>query len=148
MNIKPTHRSFVKALALGDEQEADTANAAIPDSERDDLHLFITAFFSIMLECRFGETVSRDAIAEFVNEMRYDYRNAKTAINPLAIEGVIRGTLGEEHLFDGISPEDTLRAELLVIGKVASQASDVIPRIDDYLNEAAGLVAAWEAEDA
>lgn len=147
MAVNPTHRELVKAIAVGDTNRAHGLNESIQNGDRDQYHLFVTAFFSIMLEHRFADDSSRDAIAKFVEEMRYDYRNADPAIKPWAIEGVIRASCGEEHLLDEISAEDTLSAEYQVIGKIAVQSPTVIPQIDGFLDEAEKLANEWASQD-
>lgn len=146
MTVPSAHRELVKAIAVGDTEKAQELNEVIPEAERDALHVFVTAFFSIMLEQRFSDDSSLEAISAFVNEMRYDYRNAEPPIKPLAIEGLIRASCGEEHLFDELSPAETLRAEFQVIGKVAAQSPNVIPRIDDFLADAENLTRQWSEE--
>ncbi|HIW62149.1 MAG TPA: hypothetical protein H9881_06810 [Candidatus Stackebrandtia excrementipullorum] len=143
--VNPKHRELVKAIAIGDTDRAKELNESIPQQERADYHTFVTAFFSIMLELRFKEDSSREAIASFVDEMRYDYRKADPPIKPMVIEGVIRASCGEEHLLDDISGADTLAAEYQVIGKIAVQSPEVIQNPDHYLDEAEGLFAEWES---
>ncbi|MGH8792946.1 MAG: hypothetical protein ACRDXX_09900 [Stackebrandtia sp.] len=146
MTVKTDHRELVKAIAVGNTEKANALNDRIPDDEREDFHTFVTAFFSLMLEQRFKDDSSREAILAFVDEMRYDYRNTEPPIKPLAVEGLIRASCGEEHFFDEISPTDTLRSEFLVIGKIAAQSPIVIPRIEDFLTDAETLAAQWASE--
>ena len=148
MTVASAHRDLVKAIAVGDTARARELNELIPNAERQDYHTFVTAFFSLMLEQRFGDNASRDAIAEFVNEMRYDYRNAQPPIKPLMLEGLIRASCGDEHFLDEISSEDTLQGEYQVIRKIVLQSPTITDRIDDFLTEAEALVREWEAEDA
>lgn len=143
----PNHRELVKAIALGDTGKAHELNLVIPDSERAQYHEYVTAFFSVLLEHRFADDSSRDTIATFVNEMRHDYRNTEAPINALIIEGVIRASCGEEYFLDNISGAETLRAEYLVIGKIATQSPTVFPRIEEFLDKAEHLMQEWTAEE-
>ena len=146
MTVNPKHRELVKAIATGETGRAHELNGQVSASERNDYHTFVTAFFSIMLEHRFEEDSSRDAIAKFVDEMRYDYRKADPPIKPLMLEGLIRASCGDEHLLAEISAEDTIQGEYQIIRKIALQSDDVIPQIDKYLSEAESLVQEWDEE--
>lgn len=147
MQIQSTHRDFIKAVVLGDTRQAGELNDRVPESERRDFHVFVTAFFTLMLEQQFKDDASRDAIAKFVDEMRYDFRNAQPPIQPLVVEALLRASCGEEHLFDEISPEDSFRAEFQVITKVTHEKPTVKKRIDDFLSDAELLASQWDAED-
>lgn len=146
MKISSSSRELVKALVAGDSARAAEHNDRIPDSERKSFHVFVSAFFSIMLEQQFKDDSSHEAIVAFVNEMRYDYRNAEPPIKPLLIEGLIRASCGEEHFFDEIAPEETYRAEMQVITKIAHQQPQVGERFDDFASDAELLAAQWESE--
>ncbi|GIG70480.1 hypothetical protein [Phytomonospora endophytica] len=145
--MKATHREYVRAIAVGDSDKIRELDDLIPESEWEEFHTYVAAFFSLMLEQRFANDSSRDAISAFVNEMRSDYRNMEPPMKPLMVEAVIRASAGEEHLFSEVPPRDTVDAHFLVIGKIARQSDDVQTRLDHYLSEAEGLAAQWAVED-
>lgn len=142
-----THREMVKAIAVGNLEEASELNNQISASERSAFNDYLAAFFALMLEHRFGDDVSHAAIREFVEEMKYDFRKLDPPLRPLAVEGTIRAACGEESLLDEISGKDSLNAQYMVIRKVAEQSDSVIPQINSHLDEAEQLVAEWQAED-
>jgi hypothetical protein len=146
MKDDPKHRELLKAMALGETQQAIELSEQVAEYGKNEYHGLVTALFCILLEHRFGENTNHDAIAEFVSEMRYDYRNANPPIKPLVIEAVIRASLGEDHLLDEISAEDTLSAEYQVIRKIVLQSESVTSNIDQVLNDAESLVAQWANE--
>jgi hypothetical protein len=143
MAINPAHGEFLRAFVTRDAERADALNEQIPDDEREDFNNLVSAFFSIMLEQRFLEDSSHDAIRVFVDEMRYDYRKADPPIKPLVIEALIRAGCGEEHLLDDIPPHESLRAQYQVIRKIAQQSPTVIANFNGFLTDAETLAAQW-----
>ncbi|MFG3342356.1 hypothetical protein [Glycomyces sp. NPDC048151] len=139
-------RDTMRASSLGDSDEAARLYAQIPESEIDNYNMFIIAFFAGALGVRFKDDHSLAAIKQFAEEMQIDYRNAKPPVKQLVIEGLIRGMLGEEDLFDEISPEDQYRTQLLAIRKIVGQSPEMQARLDDYLTEAEALSDQWIAE--
>lgn len=144
--MKAMHREYVRALAVGDTAKMRELDDQIGEAEFEEFHGYVSAFFALMLELRFKDGASRDAVSEFVNEMRYDYRMAEPPIKPLMIEAAVRGAAGEEHLLDEIPTKELVRAQYLVIGKVAAQSEDVQARLDHYLAEAEQLAAEWATD--
>ncbi|MFD0560045.1 hypothetical protein FB566_4037 [Stackebrandtia endophytica] len=148
MTVQPNHRALLKAMALGDTRPAIELSETIPADEESSYHMLVTALFCVMLGHRFDDVPTRDAIVEFVNEMRFDYRDADPAIKPLAIEVTIRASLGEEDLLDEIAPADTLTAEYQVIRKIVLQSPEVTAEIDRFLDESEGIATQWLSEEA
>ena len=147
MPVKKTHREQVKALATGDASRANELNEAMPDSERQAFNRYLSAVFAILLEHRFKDNLSRDAIAAFANEMVHDYEDTDIQIKPLTIEGVIRAASGEHQLADELSGEDILSTKFLVIGKIVMHDPEVSANLDGFLDEAEQLVDDWEHEE-
>lgn len=136
-------REIVRAAALGKMEEAEALNERVSDAERASFSIFQTAAFSGVLEKRFATDSSREAVQRFVDEMRYDYRDAQPPIRPLVLEGVIRGILGEEHLLDEISIEDQLLYQIPTIRKIVDQSDELKSRLDDFLNDTEALAREW-----
>lgn len=132
-------RNWVRAFVTRDFDRADAIIDGLTDDESEDFHTFVTAFFSLMLQVRFGENTSREAIHEFVEELRYDYRNAEPAIKPLMVEAVIRAACGEEHLFEEIPMDELAGAQFMVIGKVSRESAEVNANLDSYIARAERL---------
>lgn len=139
-------RDTVKAMATGDTVTAGELTRRITPDDRDDYTLFVTAFFAVAIGHRFAADRSRDAIDHFVSEMRRDYKRAEPPFTPLAMEGLIRGLFGEEHLLDEISPESRLRCQFMAIRKIVEQSPEMKSRIDDFLADAQLLSRAWNSE--
>lgn len=147
MENRALFRDIVKAAALGDLEKAERLDDEIPDVQREQFTTYLTAMFCGAIEHRFKDDQSREAVVRFVEEMRYDYRDAEPAIRPFVIEGVIRGVLGEEHLLEEISPQDQLLYQIPVIRKIVAQSPQMQERIDEYLTDAETLAAEWASED-
>lgn len=143
---KTTYRELVRAHIRSDKETAAAMNDQIPPEERNDFHLFLGAVFAVMLQERLGERPGYDDIHGLVVEMEQDYRNAEPPIKPLLVEGTIRALYGEDHLLDDIPPGESIRAQFLVIGKIAVQSDAVMADLDKYLDAAEKLAAQW-AED-
>lgn len=140
-------RETMKAAALGDSAAALRLDSQIPDVERESYNIYVTAMFCCAVEHRFSQDRSHAAITQFVNEMRYDFREANPPIKPLMIEGLVRAVFGEEHFLDEISAVEQLRAQLLAIRKIVDQSEQMQERLDDYLKDAETLTIQWAAED-
>ena len=140
-------RQVVKAMALGDGDRAQVLNREISPDDRESFHTYVTAMFAGAAAHRFEHDQSREAIDQFVNEMRHDYRKADPAFKPLVMEGLLRALFGEEHLIDEISPEDQLRTQFLAIRKIVDQSDHMRERLDDYLTDAQALAEHWSNED-
>jgi len=147
MTVGPTHRALLRAMALGETQQAVDLSGSIPVDEETDYHMLVTALFCVLLGHRFNDVPTRDMIVEFVNEMRFDYRDADPAIKPLAIEVTIRASLGEDDLLNEISPADTLTAEYQVIRKIVLQSPEATADIERFLDEAGELATQWLSEE-
>jgi hypothetical protein len=140
-------RETMRATALGNSEEAARLYSQIPKSEIDRYNAFVIAFFAGALGVRFKDDHSAAAITRFAEEMRYDYREADPPVKQLVIEGLIRGMLGEEQMFEEISAADQYRTQLLAIRKIVGQSPEMQARLDDYLADAEVLARQWESED-
>ncbi|WP_156926227.1 hypothetical protein [Glycomyces arizonensis] len=139
-------RETMRAAALGNAEEASRLYDQIPKSDLSDYHMFVVAFFAGALGVRFSEDQSIEAIKRFADEMRYDYRDVDPPVKQLVVEGLIRGMMGEEQLFDEITPEEQYRTQLLAIRKIVGQSPEMREKLDDYLADAGTLVAQWQSE--
>ena len=140
MSVKSSHREQVKALVTGNVTRAEELNAALPDEERSDFNKYLSAVFAVLLEVRFGQETSVEAVAEFANEMVGDFDGTGIEIDPRTIESVIRAALGEREAADGYSADDIFGSQLLVTGKIVMQDPTVSADIERYLDDAAALL--------
>ena len=152
MSDQNLDRGLLKAIALGDGESIRDLNEKRLASDRDpqqrkDFRTLTSALFVVALEQRFADDTSSEAVKRFVEELRYDYRDAKPPIKPLVTEAVIRAVMGEEHLLDEISAEDQLESQFPVIRKITMQSSDMTARIDSYLDDAQSLAREWESAE-
>jgi hypothetical protein len=148
MTANAAPRQLLRAFALRDNEAAGALNESLPDSQRDEYFDLVAALFAVLLERRFVDGVSRDAISSFVKEMQYDYRNAEPPFNPLAAEGVIRAAFGDDHLLATIPNAEVLNVQHQVITKVVAQDPEISAAIDRYLDDAESTAESWRAEEA
>ncbi|WP_155829780.1 hypothetical protein [Glycomyces tenuis] len=142
----PLFREVMRAAVSGDAKRAGELDDQITDADRNAYNIYVTALFCGALEHRFATDQSQAAIKRFVDEMRYDYRNAQPPIQALVVEGLIRAVFGEDHLLDEISGEDQLRYQLLALRKIVDQSPEMKSRLDDYLSDAETLAAELQSE--
>jgi hypothetical protein len=140
-------RELLKAQALRDFEKADEIDSQLTDDERGVYYLQAMALFAGALGHRLGEEPTRDDIDKFVNEMRYDYRNADPGVNFLALEAMIRAIYGEEHLADDLSAKEQYLVQVPTIVKIVAQSEEMRSRLDDYLTDAETLAAEWAREE-
>jgi hypothetical protein len=142
----PLFKQIVKALALGEGEQARELNRKLRDDESDDYSIYVSAVFACTLGEIFDEDQSQEAIRGFVGEMSHAYRNANTPFKPLAMEALIRVLFGEDHLLDEVSPEDQLRLQTMAIRMAVHKSPRIQERLDDYLADAETLAAQWQSE--
>jgi hypothetical protein len=147
MASKQLFRDTVKAMALGEGAKARELNEQIPEADGEAYAIFVAAMFAGAVGHRFADDQSQQAIKQFVDEMRHDYRHATPRFKPLVMEGVLRVLFGEEHLLDDISPEDQLRSQFMAIRKIVDQSEHMKQRLDEYLTDAEILAAHWQNEE-
>lgn len=137
----------MRAAALGNSAEASRLYGQIPNDEIEHYNMFVVAFFAAALGVRFKDDHSLRAIKQFADEMRYDYREASPPVKQIVIEGLIRGMLGEEQMFEEITAAEQYRTQLLAIRKIVGQSPEMQARLDDYLKDAETLAVQWQSED-
>jgi hypothetical protein len=148
MSADPRFRQVIKAVALGNAESVRQVGDELSEAEHGQLYVFGTAAMSICLERRFEADASAEAIRQFVNEMRQNFAKSKQQPNYLAIEGVIRGFAGDEHLLDDISTKDQALAQFPIIRKIVAEDDFIREHLDDLMDEAERMMQAWESEDA
>ena len=143
---KENHKELVRAHVLGDMAAANAINDQIPGDEREEMFGYLTAFYILMLQQRFGDTASPEDIRGFADEMRQDYADAEPPINPSMIEAALGSIYGDEAAADQIPMPELIRIQFMVIAKIALQTADVVPRLDEYLEAAAKVADQWSRE--
>jgi len=136
-------KNWLRAYITGDMATVDALEARMPDAESGEFFTFLVAFASLMIGVRFEDDKSPEAVQKFVDELRYDFRNAEPPIKPLMVEGVVRATLGEEHLFEEIPQDEVAGANFLVITKVANESPKVGDNLESYIARAEQLASGF-----
>lgn len=145
--ITPEQREQLKAFATGDIDRAQELSDALPDREWGAYRLLHAALFAVLLNDHFQGDTSPQAIADFVGRIRRDYEAAEISFDSWTVEGVLRATAGEEHLFERFSSEDVLSTQAIVVGRLTSYDPSISGNIDAFLDAAEALVAQWERKD-
>lgn len=138
-----TYRQILKAIALGDGEAANRLNSQLDEAGHQELFGYATAVLSVCLEQRFKDDSSPEAIRQFVEQMRHDFRNAEPPIKPLMLEALIRAFAGEEHLLEEIPVDEQANAQYPIIRKIVAESDELRNRLDDVLNDAEVLVRQW-----
>ena len=137
----------IKALALGKTAEANALQEQHAQGDQGGEADLISAVFCIVIEHRFGEDSSPQALDDFMKEVRRDY--ASSGLKFLTAEALVRVILRDEdeYLLDEISGDDQIQTQLALIRKCVYDSAELTARIDDVMTDAKNMVAAWDAED-
>jgi hypothetical protein len=146
MASNPLIRELIRAIAVGDGARMKELNQELPDADREDYVIRVAAMFAGVVGHLFEHDQSPEAVRDLVNKMAYAYRNANPPFKPLAMEALIRGLLGEEHLLDEVSEADQLDLEMLAIRMIVDQTPEIHTQIDAYLTDAEALATHWQSE--
>lgn len=147
MSKPATPRTLLRAFALRESAEAQRLNDELPEAQRDEYFDLVAALFAVVLERRFSDGVSGQAISGFVSEMQYDYRNAQPPFNSRAATIVVRAAFGDDKLLSEVASAEVLNIQHQVITKVVAQDASAATGIDSLLDEAEATAAGWRAED-
>ncbi|WP_026923543.1 hypothetical protein [Glycomyces arizonensis] len=146
MIVKDEYREQIRLMATGRGQDASELNAALPAEDRVPFNQFLSGVFAVLMDRHFKDNLNRDTLAEFSAELCRNYQNSGLKIRPLTVEGILRGSAGETHLLEGISADEIIGVQVLVIAKIAAEDPAVSSGIEQFLDEAEELVAQWEQE--
>lgn len=129
-------RDAVKAVAMGDKDEAERLEAKIPDGERAHFAALLDAVFHSVITLQFEGEQSHRAIEQFVDEMQYDYREVQPPIRSHLIAEVLKSHLGDGHLLSTISSADQLRYQIPILRRIVRQSAPIQARLDDCVDDA------------
>ncbi|GAA4919047.1 hypothetical protein LX16_4415 [Stackebrandtia albiflava] len=146
MASKQLFKDTVKALALGDADRAMELDERISSEDRGDYFIYLSAVMAGAIEHHFANDHSREAIARFAEELRYEFRNATPPVKPLVIEAVVRAFYGEDHLLDDVSNDDQILAAYPIIRSITYRSEHMRSNLDKYLADAAMLADQWGSQ--
>lgn len=139
------YQKAVKSLALG-EPDAGALSKPLLEEDPTRFSVFVSAVFIGMVERRFRDDHSHEAISSFMKDLRHSFRNANPAIKPLATEALIKAVWDEDHPIDEIDTKDQHIAELTVVRQIVHELDDVRANLDSYLHDADVIVQSWLEE--
>lgn len=126
---------LVRAFARGDWGTADRLLLEIGDDGLREGPQTISAAFLLAVQRRFGETPDLQQIANFVATTRQRYADGHE-LPALAMEGMIRGALGETDLLDGIEPDVAFSTQILLLGTLLQDEQWTEAELEDFIREA------------
>ncbi|GAA1672585.1 hypothetical protein GCM10009830_18460 [Glycomyces endophyticus] len=147
MNEPATFRAAVRAVAFGDGPTARRIHDELDEAAHERLFGFAIAVMSICIEHRFAGNADHDAFREFANEMREDFRDSDPPLKPLAVEVVLRGFAGEEHLLDEIPVMDQMNLRYPLIRKIVADSPALQAEFDDVLDQAERMLERWADDE-
>ena len=147
MSASDSFPAVMSALALGDVVTAKRLSVTFTADDHEGLYIFGTAVMALCLEDRFKDDAGPEAIRQFVDEMRYDFRNSEPSIKPLMIEAYIRAFAGEEHLLAEVPESERMDAQIPIIRKIVAQSPHLRNEIDRLMNDAGDLASQWQEAD-
>lgn len=136
----------MRAAVTGDATNASELYDTLDESGRTSYNMFVVAMFAGAMTARFEADQSLEAVQRFATEMKRDFPDAQPPVKPLTVELVIRGMLGEEHLFDEVGGGEQIRIQLLATRKIINDSAQMTADIEEYLSDAARLASQWESE--
>ena len=143
MDNKALFRATIKAVALGEVEEAVRLEGRIVDADRESYHLHVMAMFAALVQDRFSEDSSHAKLVAFVNELHRRYSEATPPLRPLMMEGMIRVVFGEQHFLADIPLAEQLRIQYLTIRVLIQDSDGLADRIDDLITASEELAEHW-----
>lgn len=140
------YQTAVKALALGKPEGGELMRPLIKE-DPSRFALYTTALFVGLVERRFQEDHSLDAIASFMKDMKFAFRNAEPPLKLLATEALIKAVWDEDQPIDEIGSKEQQLCELAVIRHVAHEDESARADLDNFLHDADLMVKAWLDQD-
>jgi hypothetical protein len=125
---------LIRAMARGDWGTADRLLAEIGDKGLREGPQTITAAFFVAVQRRFGETADLQQIATFVATTRQRYADGHE-LPALAMEGMIRGALGEADLLDDIAPDVAFSAQIVILGTLLQDEQWTETELEEFIRE-------------
>ncbi|SDK56324.1 hypothetical protein SAMN05216298_0560 [Glycomyces sambucus] len=147
MNEPAIFRDAIRAVAFGDGATARRIHDDLDEAAHERLFAFAIAVMSVCIEHRFAEDATHEAFRAFANEMREDFRDADPPPKPLAVEVVLRGFAGEDHLLDEIPVEDQTVLRYPLIRKIVADDPELQAGFDGVLDQAEALLEAWAEQE-
>lgn len=136
-------RATIKAVAIGDVDEAVRLEQQITDADREAYHLHVTAMFAALVQHVFEDDSTHAAIVGYVNKLQERYADASPPLRPLMMEGMIRVVFGEQHFLAEIPLAEQLRIQFLIIRVLIQDSDELADQLDDIITASEGLAAHW-----
>jgi hypothetical protein len=148
MNEPAAFRTVMRGVAFGNDTETVRGiHDALDEDGHGRLLEYSLAVMTICVEHRFSDDLSYDSIREFVNEMRDDFRDADPPLKALAVEVVLRGMAGEEHLFDEIPVIDQVNVRYALVRKIVAESPELQADFENVLDQADRMLERWADDE-
>ena len=136
------YQKAVRSLALG-EPDASTLSKPLLEQNPTRVAVFVSAVFIGMVERRFKDDHSSEAIASFMEDLRHSFRNAYPQLKPEAAEAMVKAVWDEDYPIDEIDTKDQHLSKLAVVREIVHELDDVRENLDSYLHDADVMTQSW-----
>ncbi|MFV2019540.1 hypothetical protein [Micromonospora sp. LOL_023] len=135
MSADESLSDLIRVMARGDWGTADRLLVEIGDDGLREGPQTISAAFLLAVQRRFGKAPDLQQIANFVAATRQRYADGHE-LPALAMEGMIRGALGQTDLLDGIEPDVAFSTQILLLGTLLQDEQWTETELEDFISEA------------
>jgi hypothetical protein len=95
----------------------------------------LVSALSIAVHNRFPKGTPREDISAYAASLKSRYPDAEQDVKPIVVEALIRTMLGEPNLLEGISNNDLVPLEFVVVHDIMSQQDLSGARMDEYVDQ-------------
>lgn len=118
----------------------DELHQSLPVEQAEQYEKYLAALFAVLLEDKFKDGLDHEAIIAFVDELRERFRDSEPRFKAFVVEGVIRASAGETHIFDDLPQEEIIPSRVQVIGTLAMDGTSVRSDLSKLLTVADELM--------
>lgn len=140
-------QKIVRALALGEGENARNLIEQMPDEDQREYAVYVAAAFTELAGEYFDKDHGLVAIKGFVDEMAHAFRKSDPPFKPLVMEALIRVLFYEEQSIDEVSGGDQLRFQTMALRMLVHNSPELYAQLDEHLVAAKSLAAEWLSEE-
>lgn len=103
----------------------------------------IAATFTLAANRKFGSGARPREITQYVAEFRERYGEQGQRIKPMVAEALIRGSLGEHSLLEGLPDDEVIPTEIALSFAITKDLALTDEQLEAFITEADGLASRW-----
>lgn len=135
------YKQALRAMFTHDHDKFNAILAAHGDGDWNDTGKLILAVFGMLVDKRFAQDDSHEAVKAFVREAEDEFAGAEPGIKALSVELLVRSALGEDELFSEVPPDEALGLMPALSTKMVDDLEYGNDQIDQLLNDAEDVAA-------